>query len=106
MEVSEPWYTFLCSGEKKVEGRKKSPKWANVKVGQFLMLSCENRSCWMLITAIREYPSLGEYLLTEGVSNCLPGIHDFNEAIDIYKQWSTEEELAKYPFLAIELWQY
>lgn len=103
IEVEDPWFSYLVSGVKSVEGRKKSPKWVGLKAGQEVMLRCkqtgERRRC--IITYIHEYENLPEYLVNEGVGRCLPGVNNLKDAVDIYRQWSTDEELSQYKFLGI-----
>ena len=103
MEVQEPWYSYLVSGQKKVEGRKNSPKWRDLKSLQQILLTCGEKRQLFLITDVREYSSLQEYLEQEGLRNCLPGIKTIEEGISVYRQWSTDEELMHYHFLAIEM---
>lgn len=103
MEIQEPWFSLLLSQEKKVEGRKNSPKWTGLRANQKILVTCGQRTQLFLITAIRKYSTLQDYLEQEGLENCLPGITTIEEGMNIYRKWNTEEELAKYEFLAIEM---
>lgn len=105
MNVSDPWFSFLVSGKKKVEGRKASEKWKTLKAGHYIRFFNARGyggACFLIVD-IREYDTLQEYLIQEGLRNVLPGVETVEEGIHIYKQWSTEEELETYPFLAIEV---
>lgn len=103
MEVQGIWFDLLVSGIKPIEGRKKTTKWAMLRVNQILEATCkETREVRLFrITHINEYEDLIEYLICEGLNRCLPGINSMEEAIAIYQQWSTPEELNEYKFLAI-----
>lgn len=103
IEITKRWYDKIISGEKMIEGRKKSPKWAALKVGQVVILKCveTGHSRLARIPYIHEYNSLEDYLRIEGVSFCLPGVTDLEDGKKIYQQWSTPEELARYKFLGI-----
>lgn len=103
MHVSEPWFTYLMSGEKKVEGRKATPKWSALNVGQLISLTNGTQTATFRITGIREYDSIEDYLIHEGLRNALPGIETLREGIDTYRQWSTDQELAENNFLAIKM---
>jgi len=102
--VCQPWFSHLMSGKKTVLGREAQSKWKPLKVGQSLVVNSPEYECAVFVViGIRHYPSLKEYLEAEGVDNCLPGIKTVEEGIAIYNQWSTDEDLAKYDFLAIEV---
>lgn len=105
MEVEERWFRLLVSGEKPIEGRKKSPTWEKIKVDQEIVVICKE-TCEVrrfIVTHINEYKTLEEYLIQEGLHRCLPGVISIEEGIEIYQTWSTPQELAKYGFLAIGL---
>jgi len=104
MEVQEPWFGYLVSGQKKVEGRKNSPKWRDLKPSEKVLLTCGKKSQLFLITDVRKYSSIRAYLEQEGLRNCLPGVESIEEGIAVYKQWNTDEELELHRFfLAIEM---
>lgn len=105
MEVNERWFNLLVSGRKPVEGRKKSLRWEKLIPGQLIELTCkETREIRTFrITHINEYENLEQYLCREGIHRCLPGVTSFEEAVQIYQEWSTPEELKQYRFLAIGL---
>jgi len=128
IEVQEPWFGYLVNGPKKVEGRKASPKWLELmnlfEMGQpYVVLIDQNgRRELFEITDIRRYfhrrpyqpgenfenwvrtqSSVRIYLEQEGLRNSLPGIQILEEGVDIYRQWSTDQELINSDFLAIEM---
>lgn len=105
MEVEGRWFDVLVSGEKPVEGRKKSPKWERILVGEEMDLKKKETGevRRFRVTHINEYENLREYLEKEGIDRCLPGIDSIEEGVEIYRGWSTEAELAMYKFLAIGL---
>ena len=100
--ISQPWLHYLIIGDKKVEGRKATPKWLELKKGdEIIFCDDENNKYLFDIIDIHTYPDILGYLKGETLENCLPGIKTYQEGIKIYKQWSTEEELNKCKFLAI-----
>lgn len=105
IEVEQPWFNEIISGRKPIEGRKKSPTWAKVKIDQKVVLKCTEtgEERFFRITHINEYPTLKDYLIGEGLNRALPEVQTLEQGIEVYKQWSTEDELKKYPFLAIGL---
>ena len=103
MEVSDPWFTFIQSGIKTIEGRKNSPTWEWIKPGSIFLMSCEDRSFQVKCTKITLWPSVRSYLEGEGLKSTLPGIETIEEGERIYFQWSTKEEVNKYGFKAIHV---
>lgn len=106
MDVSEPWFSHIRSGAKTVEGRKKSPTWENIRVGDVIVIKCNTESFNVVVTNIVEYHGedpLTAYLLGEGISNCLPGIVSLSDARAVYLQWSTEAEIKAMGMLGIHI---
>jgi ASC-1-like (ASCH) protein len=56
---------------------------------------------YKLLKRDNKYPSLERYLLDVGIENAVPGTATLEDAMKIYYQWSTEEEIQKYGFLGI-----
>lgn len=106
IECSEPWYSHIKNGKKTIEGRKGTPKWIGIQVGDCIKFVCKDSSFISVVSRINVYSgkdSLRNYLTTEGLDNTLPGINTIDEGIAIYKQWSTQEEITQYGFLAIHV---
>jgi len=126
IEISEPYFSFIKNGTKKVEGRKISPKWKNLKIGNKMLITCNTFKTnnnkivesfqpkipfFVKIKNIRYYhhsscgiqDPLTEYLIKEGLDKVLPGIKTLSDGRNIYLQWSTLEEINKYGMMAIEI---
>jgi ASC-1-like (ASCH) protein len=100
MEIncSDPWFTYIKNGTKKIEGRKASEKYKNIKYGDIIKfvnnsISGKTESFKAKVVNVWFYKDLTNYLTSEGVSNCLPGITDLNKGIEIYHQWYSDEEI-------------
>ena len=104
MHCQEPWFSAIKHGRKTVEGRKLSPKYANLKPDQTVHFYCDDDSFELKIVKVVQYKSLEDYLLIECVEKVLPGIASFEDAVNVYLQYNSREELAKAGgFLAIHL---
>lgn len=108
IEVSEPWFSLIRDGIKKVEGRKGSPTWVDIKIGD-VIISNGKEKFKMKIVGINKYYGencLENYLKTEKIENVLPGIGSIEEGMKIYMSppinW-TQQELNKYGILAFQL---
>jgi len=94
LHCEEPWFSLIRQGIKPVEGRKKSPKYEAIRPGDLIDFQNNGEEFRALVTEIRSYNSVQEYLQDVTVEKALPGIASIEEAIQIYHQWSTKEELA------------
>lgn len=120
VEISDPWWSKIKSGEKCLEGKKGSPKWKPLKIGDIVRaINSETRESFMrVIWKINEYSDLNIYLQTEGIERALPGVSEmarnlgkkpFEHARDIYLGYfdpdkiKAEEEAKKYGMRAIYL---
>lgn len=101
MVCDEPWFSYIQKGMKPVEGRKNTPKYQKIRIGDFIDFSNEKETFLAVVTDIRVYASLENYLNDVTFQKALPGILSLEEAINIYHQWSTPQEIRKYGFLGI-----
>ena len=106
IDIQEPWFSLIRDGKKKVEGRKGSPKWNNLKAGDTVSFVNNNESFLAKIIGINKYSSLEEFLTTETLSRVLPHIRTIEHGKKIYMSppinW-TQEEIDEYGILAIEV---
>jgi ASC-1-like (ASCH) protein len=113
MEVTDRWASDIEHGAKVVEGRKKSNIWGKLRIGQMLTIKYKDsgRTFTVEIEDINyylprsdpDYDPLDAYLEAEGVDRVLPGIKSFEEARNIYLQFSTLEEIKSMGFMGIKL---
>jgi ASC-1-like (ASCH) protein len=97
----DPWFTYIRNGLKPVEGRKNTPKHQKIQVGCLIDFSNGKESFLASVVEIRSYPTLEAYLNDVTFQKALPGISSFEEAMKVYHQWSTPEEIQKHGFLGI-----
>ena len=101
--VSEPWFGYIKSGEKTIEGRKNKGDFKKMQPGDIVKWICSDDSVLTEITGKRSYKTFKEYLETEGLNKCLPGIETIEAGVAIYHKYYTLEDEAKYGALAIEI---
>ena len=101
MTCDEPWFSFLRKGVKPVEGRKNSPKHRSIRPGDTILFKNGDDQFLALVTDIRLYPTLEAYISDVTVQKALPGVASFDEALKVYYQWSTPDEIQLYGFLGI-----
>lgn len=98
---NDPWFTHLRNGVKPVEGRKNTPKHQKIHAGCLIEFSNGTEKFLASVIEIRSYPTLEAYLNDVTVQLALPGISSFEEAMNVYYQWSTPDEIEKHGFLGI-----
>jgi ASC-1-like (ASCH) protein len=103
MDVAEPYFSLIKMRKKPVEGRKLSPTWSKIKVGDIITMTCNSSYFNVLVTGINKYNSLKEYLLGETLQRCLPGVTSIEDGERIYLQWSSIEEINKYGMIGIQV---
>lgn len=101
LHCQEPWFSLLRSGRKRVEGRKNSQKYRLIRPGDFIEFYQGNERFQVRVTKVRRFTTLEEYLQAVTPEGALPGIANFDAAVQTYLQWNTRQEIAKDGFLAI-----
>lgn len=104
ISVVEPWFGFLKTGEKRIEGRLRSGKYAGMKAGdEILVLSDDgDESFTVVVEELLQFPSF-EAFLTVHLSEALPGVKSVQEGVAIYHQFYTPEQEAALGILAIRV---
>jgi ASC-1-like (ASCH) protein len=104
IHCQEPWFSKIRAGIKRIEGRKYSPKYAALKPGDLLEFYCNDQSFISKVIEVKVYNTLEEYLETEGYENALPEVGSLLDAIALYLQYNSREELNNAGgFLAIHI---
>lgn len=116
IEVSEPWFTHIREGRKPVEGRKASPTWTGVKVGDILAFHSPavlgrdpSEPFKAEVTAITKYEpgpnALRRYLEGETLDRALPGVEsvEAGEAICLAFPGWTQEVVDEHGMLGFQL---
>lgn len=103
LNCEDPWFSLLEKGEKPVEGRKGKKKFRELQPGDRLLFHCvgQDRQFLAIVEKVDYFKTIPDYLQGVGLSNALPGITSLDEALKIYYQWSTPEEIEELGFLGI-----
>ena len=104
--VSEPWFTLISMGLKSVEGRKNKGRFKEMKVGDIVLWTNNDfapRKVLTKITGKAEYSTFEEYLETEGLDKCLPGIKDIDTGLSVYFKYFTKEDEKEFGVVAIRM---
>ena len=104
--VSEPWFSLISLGLKTVEGRKNKGKFKEMKIGDIIQWNNNDFKERKILTKIigkAEYKTFEEYLTTEGLNNCLPGMPTLEHGLSVYFKYFTKEEETEFGVVAIRL---
>ena len=102
--IKQPWFNFIQSGFKTVEGRLNKGQFAKFGVGQQITwINTEKLICTVKITKITFYTSFKELLEKEGISRVLPNIANIPKGVAIYRQYYSKKDKNKYGVIAIEM---
>ena len=104
--LSEPWFSLISLGLKKVEGRKNKGKFKEMKVGEvieWINTDFKERSIKTKINKKIKYNTFKEYLKKEGLQKCLPGIPSLSHGLSVYFKYYSKEDEKKYGVIALQL---
>jgi ASC-1-like (ASCH) protein len=111
--ILEPWFSLILLGLKTVEGRRNKGKFKEMKVGEIIQWNNFNfmpRSVLTKITGKHIYPNFKEYLETEGLDKCLPGMEKIGSeklgiehGLSIYYKYFTKEDEKEFGVVAIRM---
>lgn len=103
--VDEPYFTLLKTGQKVCEGRLLKGDFTKMKVLDKIEfdngIGTDKFTC--KIVSINRYDTFREYLLSETLERCLPGVTDIEEGILIYYKFFTVEDEKKYGVVGISV---
>jgi ASC-1-like (ASCH) protein len=97
----EPYHSMVINGLKTVEGRLNKGKFAEIEIGDVLMMRPENKR--FRVVGKRRYKTFKEMLEAEGIKNVLPDKNNIEEATKVYKNFYKESEENRYGALAIRI---
>lgn len=104
--VSEPWFSLIHLGLKTVEGRKNKGRFKDMQVGEIIEWHNDDfkpRTTLTRITHKATYPTFSDYLKSEGLDNCLPGIPTLEHGLSVYFKYFTKADEKEYGVIAIRM---
>lgn len=104
LHVRDPWLFYIQTGKKTVEGRRGNKNKYNHWLGQKVYFFNNDRKIPVKVVEVRHYQDLYQYLIKEGHEKVLPGIVNFEEAVKIYHQFYSDDDIKNAGgMLAIEI---
>ncbi len=104
--LSEPWFSLISLGLKTVEGRLNKGRFQEMQVNDIVEWHNEDfmeRKILTRITSKAEYTNFAEYLETEGLEKCLPGMPSLEHGLSVYYKYFTKEKEEEFGVVAIRI---
>ncbi len=104
--LSEPWFSMISLGLKTVEGRLNKGRFKDMEVGDIIEWHNEDFKERKFLTKIiekNEYKTFEEYLVSEGLSACLPGIPSLEHGLSVYFKYFSKEKESEFGVVAIKI---
>jgi ASC-1-like (ASCH) protein len=102
--LSEPWFTLIKLGIKKVEGRLNKGDFANMNIGDFILFTNNEfgveRKFYIEIKNIVYYDNFQTYLENETLERCLPGIDNIEDGCNVYYKYYKKSDELQYKIKA------
>jgi ASC-1-like (ASCH) protein len=104
INVSEPWFTLIRPGLKKVEGRLNKGKFSKINPGDTIIFTNNvigpDVKFEKEIKNITYYDNFQTYLENETLEKCLPGINTIEDGLKIYYNFYTKNDELEYKIIA------
>lgn len=102
---TEPYFSFLKSGQKTIEGRIRKGKYSEIVPGDEIIVSNdeETESVRTRVLRVTKYLSIREMLRREPIKKLLPDIGSIGEAVGVYRRFYTPEQERQFGVVAIEV---
>jgi len=98
--LSEPWFSLMLFGIKRVEGRLNKGDFANMDIGDFIIFTNNElgfeRKLKIKIKHISYYDNFQTYLETETLENCLPAVYNIEDGLKVYYKYYTKSDEIEY----------
>ncbi len=106
LHVSEPWFTLILLGLKTIEGRKNKGIFKTMNIDDVIEWKNDDfidRRVKTRVVRKAVYDTFENYLNSEGLQNCLPGIYTIEDGVKVYYKYFTKEDEQTYGVVALEL---
>lgn len=97
MEVQEPYYSFIKTGDKTVEGRLAKDKYLRIKKGDHIRINDTE----VVVQFVHKYDTFDDMLRWEGFKNAIPEAESRFDAEQVYYKFYKPEDEETFGVLAI-----
>lgn len=100
LNVQEPYYSFIKSGVKTVEGRLAKERFLSLNPGDKVLV---NNDIVVEVLRVNKYVSFRSMLESEGFKKAIPDANDIEYALSVYYGFYQPADEQKYGVVAIEI---
>jgi len=101
--VQQPWFSYIKSGEKTIEGRLNKGAFSELCKGDIIKWKNENQIIKTKIISIHHHQNFEKMLRTHKLKNVLPGIKTYRDGVKVYHTFFSHSDIKKYGVLAIKI---
>lgn len=102
--LSEPWFSLIHCGIKKVEGRLNKGDFSNMNIGDFIIFTNHElgfeRKLKIKIKHISYYDNFKIYLEKETLDRCLPTLYNIEDGLNVYYKYYNKSDELEYKIKA------
>jgi ASC-1-like (ASCH) protein len=103
VKIQNPWFDFIASGKKTIEGRLNRPPFSEFKIGDKLKFINNGNAVCAVVLDIKKYKTFEEYLSIEGLGRTLPNTKTIADGINVYRKYYSKEKEEEFGICAIHL---
>ncbi|AYV82236.1 MAG: hypothetical protein Homavirus19_5 [Homavirus sp.] len=111
VSLSEPWFSLIKNGEKKVEGRLNKGLFERIGVGQQITffnmdrITKQKNTFTCKVVDKKPYDTFEEMLEKEGLQNVLPdrSLKTVQDGVNVYRRWYNETMEKQYGVMALHV---
>ena len=104
--VSEPWFSLIKVGAKRIEGRLNKGDFSKMEKGDTILFKNSDlgfdRECLVEVVSMQKYNDFRSYLV-KTLRHALPTVDTVDQGISIYRQFYSAADEKKYGVLAIKI---
>ena len=101
--VQEPWFGYIKSGEKNIEGRLNKGSFQELTKGDVVHWKNADNIIKTKIISVHHHKDFGKMLKAHRLYNVLPGVMTYKEGVEVYKKFFSAVDVKKYGVLAIKI---
>lgn len=101
--LSEPWFSLVKKGEKKVEGRLNKGDFKEIKVNDIVIFYNNDDECKVKIIKKDIYKSFEDLIINKKIKNIIPTVNRVNNAVKIYREYYSEYDEKKYGVVGLTI---
>src|SRR5258706_9383529 len=98
--VAEPWFQYIKTERKKIEGRLNKGDFINLHLKDKILFFNNNENILVEIVKINHFINFREMLEIEGLNNVLPDIKTIEDGLNVYYQYFNMNDEKKYGVIA------